>query len=111
MDGCEGVFSQTRFEAGHADNFHHQMAKLGRGLCSGEYSKQSKEDDPSSQDGIKPVIFKNMIGKGHHEFSGKQQQDAQEFYLHLLTVMERENRKANKTDHAFKCLQFEVEDR
>ena len=52
-----------------------------------------------------------MIGRGHAEFSSKQQQDAQEFYLHLLTVMERENRKANRTEHAFKPLQFEVEDR
>ena len=35
----------------------------------------------------------------------------QEFYLHLLTVMERENRKKGQTDHAFHSLQFKVEDR
>ena len=27
--------------------------------------------------GVKPVMFKNLIGRGHPEFSGKQQQDAQ----------------------------------
>ena len=26
---------------------------------------------------VKPVMFKNLIGRGHPEFSGKQQQDAQ----------------------------------
>ena len=34
-----------------------------------------------------------------------------EFYLHLLTVMERENRKIGKTNQAFQSLQFKVEDR
>ena len=35
----------------------------------------------------------------------------QEFFLHLLTVMERENRKRGQTNHAFSSLQFKVEDR
>ena len=30
-----------------------------------------------AENGIKPVMFKNLIGRGHPEFSGKQQQDAQ----------------------------------
>ena len=86
-------------------------------------------------------MFKNLIGRGHPEFSGKQQQDAQvklkifktmlklfnltavlpqfltmefvfqEFYLHLLTVMERENKRIGNANHAFHSLQFKVEDR
>ena len=56
-------------------------------------------------------MFKNLIGRGHPEFSGKQQQDAQEFYLHLLTVIERENKRIGKANHAFHSLQFKVEDR
>ena len=36
---------------------------------------------------------------------------SQEFFLHLLTVMERENRKRGQMDHAFSSLQFKVEDR
>lgn len=36
---------------------------------------------------------------------------SQEFFLHLLTVMERENRKRGQTNHAFSSLQFKVEDR
>lgn len=30
-------------------------------------------------------MFKNLIGKGHPDFSTKNQQDAHEFFLHLLT--------------------------
>ena len=60
------------------------------------------------QRGVKPAMFKNLIGKGHKEFSGKQQQDAQEFYIHLCTVMERQHRgEANPAESLF----FDVEDR
>ena len=33
-------------------------------------------------------MFKAVIGKGHPAFSSKNQQDAQEFFLYLLTVIE-----------------------
>ena len=36
--------------------------------------------------GIKPQMFKTLIGRGHPEFSTKRQQDAQEFILHLLNM-------------------------
>lgn len=111
VHGADDVFARTAFAADHANNFRHQMCKLGTGLCSGNYSLEPEESEKKERQGIRPVIFKNMIGKGHREFSGKQQQDAQEFYLHLLTVMERENKKAGNASNAFKCLQFEVEDR
>lgn len=38
--------------------------------------------------GIKPQMFKNLIGQGHPEFSTKKQQDAQEFFLHLISILE-----------------------
>lgn len=38
--------------------------------------------------GIKPHMFKNLIGQGHPEFSTKKQQDAQEFFLHLISILE-----------------------
>ena len=109
IDAANDIFGRTTFSSEHANNFLHQMAKLGSALWTGEYSVQPAEG--AERRGIRPVIFKNMIGKGHPEFSTKQQQDAQEYYLHLLTVMEKENRKLNIANHAFKCLQFEVEDR
>ena len=33
-------------------------------------------------------MFKNLIGRGHAEFSSKRQQDAQEFLLHLINTIE-----------------------
>jgi len=114
------IFESTNFDnTGHEDNFQLQMAKLGCGLMSGAYSVDSSikitSDDKSNKveydNGVKPVMFKNLIGRGHPEFSGKQQQDAQEFYLHVLNVIERENKKIGKANHAYQSLQFKVEDR
>lgn len=33
-------------------------------------------------------MFKALIGKGHPEFSTNRQQDAQEFFLHLINMVE-----------------------
>lgn len=33
-------------------------------------------------------MFKTLIGKGHPEFSTKRQQDAQEFFLHIINILE-----------------------
>lgn len=114
------IFESINYDnSAHEDNFQLQMAKLGCGLMSGSYSVDTSikntSDDSANQieydNGVKPVMFKNLIGRGHPEFSGKQQQDAQEFYLHLLTVMERENKRIGNANHAFHSLQFKVEDR
>lgn len=100
---AEATFNSASFD-NPENNFQLQMTKLGNSLWSGEYSN-------SDEEGIRPVMFKNLIGKGHAEFSGKGQQDAQHFFLHLLDVITKENRKLNKTKQAFHCLQMEIEDR
>lgn len=94
-------------------DFNIQMAKLATGLLSGEYSKQPTDDSggesaDESQPGIKPHMFKSLIGQGHPEFSTKRQQDAQEFFLHLISVIERHSRgQENPAD----ALKFQVEER
>jgi len=114
---AKDIFESINFDnAAHEDNFTLQMTKLGSCLMNGDYSTEKpeiaeKSNEVKGDNGVKPVMFKNLIGRGHPEFSGKQQQDAQEFYLHLLTVMERENRKIGQTHQAFHSLQFKVEDR
>ncbi len=40
------------------------------------------------QQGIKPSMFKSLIGRDHPEFSTKRQQDAVEFLLHLINITE-----------------------
>lgn len=76
-----------------------QMHKLADGLLSGRYSFPSStreiaplsHDSPTPvfQDGVRPVGFKALIGKGHEEFSTMKQQDSEEFFTHLLKVLRR----------------------
>jgi len=101
------------FESAPSDppsDFTTQMAKLGYGLLSGKYSEEKQNEEEKEQDGIKPTMFKNLIGKGHNEFSTKRQQDVQEFFLHLINVIERNNR-TNATSPATDCFKFQVEER
>lgn len=58
------------------------------GILSGRYAKPIDGDETQYQQGIKPTIFKALVGKGHPEFSTKHQQDAVEFLLHLINVTE-----------------------
>ena len=99
-----------------------QLSKLCQGLHSGEYSLGTdKVDekiilDEGSQPGIKPLMFKNLIGKGHYEFSSNRQQDAQEFYLHLMLQIERAHHNSTSAAGAAcpppsNVLKFAVEDR
>lgn len=76
-----------------------QMHKLADGLLSGRYSVPSSTQEipplshdsptPVFQDGVRPVGFKALIGKGHEEFSTMRQQDSEEFFTHLLKVLRR----------------------
>lgn len=61
-------------------------AKLGTGLLSGRYSlpPSGSHENP----GIAPNMFKNLIGKNHPDFSSKKQQDAQEYLLHFINILE-----------------------
>lgn len=76
-----------------------QMHKFADGLLSGRYSVPSStreipplsHDSPTPvfQDGVRPVGFKALVGKGHEEFSTMKQQDSEEFFTHLLKVLRR----------------------
>ncbi|XP_057320588.1 ubiquitin carboxyl-terminal hydrolase 5 [Microplitis mediator] len=92
-----------------ANDFNVQMAKLGSGLLSGKYSVAPKsEDQNEAQHGIEPRMFKSLIGRGHAGFSSHRQQDAQEFLLHLLSILERHSvHQINPAN----CFKFKVEER
>uniref|UniRef100_A0A0A9DYE8 USP domain-containing protein n=1 Tax=Arundo donax TaxID=35708 RepID=A0A0A9DYE8_ARUDO len=64
-----------------------QMTKLGHGLLSGKYSTPAKE----GQEGIRPRMFKTVIATNHSEFSSMRQQDALDFFLHLIDTVEHAN--------------------
>ncbi|XP_038672538.1 ubiquitin carboxyl-terminal hydrolase 13 [Scyliorhinus canicula] len=99
-------------------DFDTQMAKLGHGLLSGQYSKPPmksevieqvmKEEYKSYPQGMMPKMFKALVGKGHPEFSSNRQQDALEFFLHFINLV---TRNSNGSDDPSEIFRFMVEDR
>ncbi|XP_043846709.1 ubiquitin carboxyl-terminal hydrolase 13 isoform X1 [Dromiciops gliroides] len=99
-------------------DFNTQMAKLGHGLLSGQYSKPPmkselieqvmKEEHKPQQNGISPCMFKAFVSKSHPEFSSNRQQDAQEFFLHLVNLVERNRMGSENPSDVFR---FVVEER
>ncbi|KAG2586663.1 hypothetical protein PVAP13_5NG065200 [Panicum virgatum] len=63
-----------------------QMTKLGHGLLFGKYSASNE-----GQEGIRPRMFKSVIAANHSEFSSMRQQDALDFFLHLIDRVEQAN--------------------
>nr|CAG4646044.1 EOG090X0181 [Macrothrix elegans] len=93
-------------------DFNVQMAKLAVGILSGRYSLEPAGEEGQYQTGIKPNMFKNLIGKGHPEFSTKRQQDAVDFLLHLINITERHIRShPTCTISPAESFKFRVEDR
>ncbi|CAF4918776.1 unnamed protein product [Pieris macdunnoughi] len=84
VDGVADIFSNLPEDP--VNDFNVQSAKVGVGLISGRYS--FPRDDSRFQPGISLHMFRQLIGKGHPEFMTKRQQDAHEFYLHFLTLLE-----------------------
>lgn len=92
---CPNILPATCFEC--------QTTKIADGLLSGRYSLprkketsgQTSENDegPIFQEGIRPSMFKALVGKGHEEFSTMRQQDADEFLKHLFTALQNESRR------------------
>ncbi|XP_058090686.1 ubiquitin carboxyl-terminal hydrolase 14 isoform X3 [Magnolia sinica] len=97
-----------------------QLTKLGHGLLSGKYSVPAQETDemgnsanstPSAQqEGIAPRMFKAVIAASHPEFSSMRQQDALEFFLHLLDQVERANAGKPELDPS-RSFRFGIEER
>jgi hypothetical protein len=86
------------------------MSKLACGLLSDKYSapevlpplpgdeakgegKEEKDDDGVTAC-VSPDMFKALVGKGHAEFSSSRQQDAEEFFRHVLDQLGRTERTA-----------------
>jgi uncharacterized UBP type Zn finger protein len=56
------------------DDFSFQLSRVIHSLQSGEYAKDGFEHN-----GIKPIQFRRVAGRGHSEFSTAGQQDAGEY--------------------------------
>lgn len=107
VDGAPHIFHQNYVDP--ANDFNIQMAKLGVGLLSGRYSiAPSTDNENEPRQGISPRMFKTLVGRGHPGFSSNRQHDAQEFFLHIINIIDRHSRhQMNPTD----CFKFKVEER
>ena len=112
---CAGA--DAIFESSPADptgDFCTQMAKIAVGLVTDRYAKGSGPGDDAPVAAVQPKMFKAIVGKGHPEFSTGRQQDAVEYFQHLLEVMTRAERaetgRAGASDGSkFTASQFEFE--
>ncbi|KAI9625490.1 hypothetical protein H4Q26_016288 [Puccinia striiformis f. sp. tritici PST-130] len=108
-----GIFelhSATCESTSPADCFDCQMNKVAHGLLSGRYAvspstsqengaRDRTHDDHQAikafQEGIKPMMFKAFVGKGHPEFSTMRQQDADEFMRYFFQFIQRQVRQSS----------------
>lgn len=99
--------------------FECQMSKVADGLLSGRYSvprvappatDSTDTPGPIFQEGIRPIMFKSLVGKGHSEFSTMKQQDAGEFMKHLFEVIQRSS-KSLGTEDPTSIFRFAVEEK
>eukprot|EP00743_Colponemidia_sp_Colp-15_P001664 GILK01001820.1.p1 GENE.GILK01001820.1~~GILK01001820.1.p1 ORF type:complete len:787 (-),score=161.23 GILK01001820.1:112-2472(-) len=68
-----------------------QICKLADGLLSGRYSTQKHPED-MEQTGVRPQMFKALVGRNHPEFSTNRMQDALEFFHYLLDFVQQRER-------------------
>lgn len=66
------------------------------------------QSDEYYQEGVRPQMLKTMVGKDHLEFSTGQQQDAREYLDHILSFMQKGEKKAHGSDPC-KAFEFEFE--
>lgn len=72
-----------------------QLNKLCHGLLSERYVVAAEADASEAaleKYVVAPLMFKQLVGKDHAEFSSGRQQDAAEYFEHLLQYMSRAER-------------------
>lgn len=93
-------------------DFNTQISKVFLGLKSGDYSHQFPDGvscHNSKTNGIAPAAFKSLVGKGHVEFSSTRQQDAQEYFMYLMQLVEKNSRLLGACPS--NCFKFSIEER
>jgi ubiquitin carboxyl-terminal hydrolase 5/13 len=89
-------------------NFHLQMAKLASGLLSGKYAKLH---DKEEQEGVRPAMFKSLVGEGHPEFSTNQQQDSLEYFQYLMEFITRQEKRRGDNQDPTTVFRFKIQDK
>ncbi|EKM60173.1 uncharacterized protein PHACADRAFT_246014 [Phanerochaete carnosa HHB-10118-sp] len=117
---------QNCHEALPADCLDCQLHKVADGLLSGRYSHPRpaesappKETNPLAhesptpifQEGVRPSMFKALIGRGHEEFATMRQQDSEEFFTHFLGAVRRQLKKTGAGADPTEIFKFGTEQR
>eukprot|EP01083_Nonionella_stella_P019524 54221_1 len=78
-------------------------------------NKENRDEEGVSCVAVKPRMLKRLVGAGHMEFSTNRQQDAVEYFRHMVEFMnrqERSNKLINKEVNGLKNLfKFKLEER
>lgn len=87
-----GRYSVPRPETSEAndDATAEAFAPPGSGQ-SEDLSGQPVKEKPvvAFQEGIRPIMFKSLVGKDHPEFSTMRQQDSEEFFKYLVSLIQK----------------------
>ncbi|KAK3270733.1 ubiquitin-specific protease ubp14 [Cymbomonas tetramitiformis] len=110
---CEPA--EAIFDAAPADpagDLTIQLAKVGVALCTSRYCIGADEGVC-----VEPASIKSLVGRGHPEFSSNRQQDASEYFQHVLELVARSERAAtgpaalSELPSTSSFFTFELEDR
>lgn len=105
--GGSATLLETAPAADPSEDLLTMMAKLGVGILSKNYAQykplyewaseeektkpgalpsveSARQEGDDAEASVRPFMFKRLIGKNHPDFSTAQQQDASEFYQHLV---------------------------
>ncbi|CAF0728465.1 unnamed protein product [Didymodactylos carnosus] len=117
FNNAEYYFNHSKNVPNPANDFNIQTAKLAQGLLSGNYSKEVPNGgDPNLQgpSGIRPQMFRTLIGENHKDFSTKQQQDAAEYLQYFNELVHRHSKQDASPDALLdpsQCFEFQLEER
>ena len=107
-DRAEETFAATPATSSPED-FTCQMSKLASALMTEKYSTPEEGAEGAS---VTPQMFKFLVGKGHVDFSTGNQQDANDFFQHVLSKIERAERaRADAGAPTNKLFEFTEESR
>lgn len=116
LDEAESIFRSSPAIA--ATDFNTQMAKFAQGVLTEKYVNEAKDDEhiepqqvpPSFR--ITPIMLRSVVGREHVEFSTGRQQDAHEYYQHLLQFIKRADRASGYKKLDFNsCFTFDLQQR
>lgn len=82
-----------------------QMRKVADGLESGRYAVGERPR------GIRPAMIKTLLGRGHPEFASMRQQDAEEFFQHLVSSLHSLPSPANDAVDPTRIFSYVLEHR